>query len=74
MAFDCSGRVATFPTKSDSCKNRALGWTMGEAAWLQEYHQQAWDKEIEDDLEAGRLDAMLAEVDKECEDGLARPR
>lgn len=43
------------------------------AAWLQEYHQQAWDKEIEDDLEAGRLDAMLAEVDKECEAGLARP-
>lgn len=43
------------------------------AAWLQEYHQQAWDKEIEDDLEAGRLDAMLAEVDKECEGGLARP-
>jgi hypothetical protein len=28
-------------------------------AWLQEYHAQAWDKQIEDDLEAGRLDALL---------------
>ncbi len=33
--------------------------------WLQEYHAQVWDKQIEEDLEAGRLDAILAEVDKE---------
>ncbi len=42
-------------------------------AWLQKYHAQAWDKQIEDDLEAGRLDALLAEVDKEYEAGLAQP-
>ena len=42
-------------------------------AWLQEYHTQAWDKQIEDDLEVGRLDALLAEVDKEYEAGLAQP-
>jgi hypothetical protein len=42
-------------------------------AWLQEHHQQVWDKQIEDDLEAGRLDTLLAEVDKEHEAGLARP-
>lgn len=42
-------------------------------AWLQEYHAQAWDKQIGDDLEAGRLDALLAEVDKEYEAGLAQP-
>lgn len=41
--------------------------------WLHEYHAQAWDKQIEDDLEAGRLDALLAEVDKEYEAGLAQP-
>lgn len=35
-------------------------------AWLEEYHAQVWDKQIEEDLEAGRLDALLAEVDKEC--------
>ena len=42
-------------------------------AWLQNYHEQVWDKQIEDDLEAGRLDNLLAEVDKEHGAGLARP-
>ena len=42
-------------------------------AWLQNYREQAWDKQIEDDLESGRLDGLLAEVDKEYEAGLARP-
>jgi hypothetical protein len=42
-------------------------------AWLQDYHERLWDKQIEDDLEAGRLDPLLAEVDKEHEAGLARP-
>jgi hypothetical protein len=42
-------------------------------AWLQEYRERVWDKQIEDDLEAGRLDALLAEVDREHGEGLARP-
>jgi hypothetical protein len=42
-------------------------------AWLQDYHAQLWEQQIEDDLEAGRLDKLLAEVDKEYEAGLARP-
>jgi hypothetical protein len=42
-------------------------------AWLGTYHAQVWDEEIEKDLEAGRLDALLAEVDREYEEGLARP-
>ena len=42
-------------------------------AWLQNYHDQVWDKQIEDDLEAGRLDKLLAEVDEEHRAGLARP-
>jgi hypothetical protein len=33
--------------------------------WLAEYHAQVWDQQIEDDLNAGRLDALLAEVDGE---------
>ena len=41
--------------------------------WLQDYHERLWDKQIEDDVESGRLDALLAEVDKEHEAGLARP-
>jgi hypothetical protein len=42
-------------------------------AWLQNYHEQLWDEQIENDLESGRLDDLLAEVDKEHEAGLARP-
>jgi hypothetical protein len=42
-------------------------------AWLEEYHARAWDKQIEEDLESGRLDSLLADVDKECESGLAEP-
>jgi hypothetical protein len=41
--------------------------------WLQTYHEQVWDKQIEDDLEAGRLDKLLAKVDEEHRAGLARP-
>ncbi|WP_293353334.1 MULTISPECIES: hypothetical protein [unclassified Microcoleus] len=41
-------------------------------AWLIEYRQQVWDRQIEDDLEDGRLDALLDEVDAEYEAGLAQ--
>ena len=42
-------------------------------AWLEDRHGLVWDQQIEDDLDSGRLDAMLAEVNKEYEAGLARP-
>jgi hypothetical protein len=41
--------------------------------WLEEDHARLWDKQIEDDLESDRLDAVLAEVEAEYESGLARP-
>jgi hypothetical protein len=41
--------------------------------WLADYHQQLWDKQVEDDLESGRLDAVLAQVDKDYQAGLAKP-
>ena len=41
-------------------------------AWLIEYRQQVWDRQIEDDLEDGRLDGLLDEVDTEYEAGLAK--
>ena len=41
--------------------------------WLENYHAQVWDKQIAEDLEAGRLDALLAEVDREYEAGLGKP-
>jgi len=42
-------------------------------AWLENYHAQAWEKQIAEDLDAGRLDSLLAEVDEEYEAGLAKP-
>lgn len=42
-------------------------------AWLVDYHHRLWDKQIEEDLEAGRLDAILEQVDKDCQAGLAKP-
>jgi hypothetical protein len=42
-------------------------------AWLNDYRHRAWEEQIENDLEQGRLDALLAEVEKECDAGLTRP-
>jgi DNA-binding PadR family transcriptional regulator len=33
--------------------------------WLDDYQAKLWDKEIDEDLQAGRLEKVLAEVDKE---------
>jgi hypothetical protein len=41
--------------------------------WLQTYHEQVWDKQIEADLDAGRLDKLLADVDAEYDAGHAQP-
>ncbi len=41
--------------------------------WLEEYHAEIWDQQIENDLADGKLDALLAEVDAEYEVGLAQP-
>ena len=40
-------------------------------SWLEEYHAQVWDKQIEEDLEAGRLDKVLAEVEEDYTAGSA---
>ncbi|VAW40237.1 hypothetical protein MNBD_CHLOROFLEXI01-1591 [hydrothermal vent metagenome] len=42
------------------------------STWFEEYQARVWDKQIEDDLATGRLDAILAEVDAEYEAGLAQ--
>lgn len=35
------------------------------ATWFADYHAQVWDKQIEDDLDSGRLDKLLKEVSDE---------
>ena len=41
--------------------------------WLENYSHQVWDKQIEDDVDSGRLDSLLDEVEKEYKAGLSRP-
>lgn len=41
--------------------------------WLEEYYAAVWEQQIEQDLEAGRLDDLLAELDKEYAARLAQP-
>lgn len=41
--------------------------------WLGNYHAELWDKRIADDLDSGRLDSLLAEIDIEIEAGTAKP-
>ena len=40
---------------------------------LVEQHHDDWDRQIEDDLEAGRLDSLFAEAEKEYKAGMAKP-
>jgi hypothetical protein len=42
-------------------------------AWLADYREKAWDQQIASDLESGKLDDLLAEVDAEIEAGIATP-
>ncbi len=48
--------------------NQADGTTL-----IQHFKAELWDRQIEEDLEAGRLDALLAEVEKEHAAGLSQP-
>jgi len=43
------------------------------SAWFADYQAKVWDEQIERDLDAGRLDALLEEVDEEYEAGEAKP-
>ena len=40
---------------------------------LRERHADEWDRQIEDDAKAGRLDPLWAEAEKEIAEGKARP-
>lgn len=43
------------------------------ARWLQEYQEQLWDRQIEEDAKAGRLDGLIAEAKAEYRAGKATP-
>jgi hypothetical protein len=42
-------------------------------AWLADYQAQLWDQQIADDLDAGRLDRLVQEVEREVAAGRSKP-
>jgi hypothetical protein len=42
-------------------------------AWFLEFDARVWDEQIETDLKAGKLDAIITEARTESEQGKARP-
>lgn len=42
-------------------------------AWFLEFDAREWDEQIETDLKAGKLNALIAEARAEFEQGTARP-
>ena len=41
--------------------------------WFVKYHSEIWDKQIAEDLDTGRLDTILAEVNSDIASGNAKP-
>ena len=42
-------------------------------SWFDEFLAEAWDRRVEDDARAGRLDGAMAEADREFEAGRCTP-
>jgi len=43
------------------------------SVWIADYQAGLWDAQIADDLDSGRLDEVLDQVDAEYEAGKAKP-
>ncbi len=43
------------------------------AKWFEEFHAQVWDEQLEQDVKAGRLDALLKRAEQDFEQGQCEP-
>ncbi len=43
------------------------------AEWFEEFHARLWDRQLEQDLKAGRLDSLHKEAKKDLESDLCEP-
>lgn len=41
--------------------------------WLEEFQADAWDRQIAQDMQAGRFDAILQQVDAQAQAGQCKP-
>lgn len=39
------------------------------AKWFEEFHAKVWDEQLESDVKAGRLDALLKQAEQDFEQG-----
>ena len=42
-------------------------------AWLDQHYDDAWDRQIEQDSRAGRLDALIQQAGKDFDAGRCKP-
>ena len=60
-------------TTAEEIKQAVLGLPEAEYTkimdWLHEMAEEAWDREFEEDVEAGRLDFLKAEVEQAKREG-----
>jgi hypothetical protein len=43
------------------------------AKWFEEFQARVWDQRLEQDVEAGRLDALMEQAEKDFEQGRCEP-
>lgn len=43
------------------------------AEWFYEFQAQVWDKQIEEDVQSGRLDSLIEEAEREFKAGQCKP-
>jgi hypothetical protein len=43
------------------------------AKWFEEFQARVWDERLEQDVEAGRLDALIEQAEKDFEQGRCEP-
>lgn len=41
--------------------------------WFEEFRAEAWDREFEADVKAGKFDAIAEEIDRDFEAGRCKP-
>ena len=63
-------------TTADEIKQAVLSLPEAEYAkvmdWLHELAEEAWDRELEEDVQAGKLDFLKAEVEQAKREGTLR--
>ncbi len=43
------------------------------AEWFEEFQARVWDERLEQDVKAGRLDALMEQAEKDFEQGRCEP-